>query len=135
MAGNEQEQRQPLRRIDLRLVTRRKLILGAGVLLLLTLGCFGAIVLMLQQIESRTASFQPPMTALERESLLPPEPGLNVSTPIEGLHYLEDAPEHADPYPSLSDKQAVGSALLSHTHSLGDEPLNTKNQRLDLMRP
>jgi hypothetical protein len=58
---------------------RRKVIIGAA-----------SIITMLDRLEMRNASFRPPMTSLEREQLLPPEPVLEIKPQVEGLRYGAD---------------------------------------------
>lgn len=76
----EQERAAPLRR-------RRKVMIGLGGLLGIVVVGAATIITMLEQLEIRNASFRPPMTSLERERLLPPEPVLEVKPQVEGLRY------------------------------------------------
>lgn len=68
-------------------VRRRRVMLGVGLLTGVVVICVAAILLMLQRLEARNASFQPPMTALERQRLLPPDPILDAAPQIQGLRY------------------------------------------------
>ncbi|MDD1965275.1 hypothetical protein NPS29_08080 [Pseudomonas putida] len=70
-------------------VRRRKVMMGVGLLMGIVVLCVAAILLMLQRLEARNASFQPPMTALERQRLLPPDPVLDTAPQIQGLRYGE----------------------------------------------
>ncbi|MFJ3486272.1 hypothetical protein ACIPL1_23155 [Pseudomonas sp. NPDC090202] len=79
--------RPPIDTDALRALRRRRLWVGCGLLLGIVVVCVAAIVIMLQRLEARNANFQPPMTALERERLLPAEPVLDTAPKIEGLHY------------------------------------------------
>ena len=79
-ALKQQERTAPLRR-------RRKIVFGVGCLLGIVVVGAATIVTMLERLETRNASFRPPMTSLEREQLLPPEPVLEVKPQVEGLRY------------------------------------------------
>ncbi|MGE6388659.1 hypothetical protein ACQKEN_23735 [Pseudomonas sp. NPDC078416] len=79
-AVQEHERAAPLRR-------RRKIMIGVGGLLGIVVVGAATIVTMLEHLETRNASFRPPMTSLEREQLLPPEPVLEVKPQVEGLRY------------------------------------------------
>lgn len=73
--------------VGARTIRRRKILLGLALLAGVVVVCIASIVLMLERLESRNASFQPPMTALERQRLLPQDPVLVASPKLEGLHY------------------------------------------------
>ncbi|MCF7558555.1 hypothetical protein [Pseudomonas petrae] len=79
-ALKQQERAAPLRR-------RRKIMIGVGCLLGVVVVGAATIITMLEHLETRNASFRPPMTSLEREQLLPPEPVLEVKPQVEGLRY------------------------------------------------
>lgn len=79
-AVQEHERAAPSRR-------RRKIMIGVGGLLGIVVVGAATIVTMLEHLETRNASFRPPMTPLEREQLLPPEPVLEVKPQVEGLRY------------------------------------------------
>lgn len=68
-------------------LNRRKVLAMLGVLILVIVGCVAAIDLMLDGLEARNASFHPPMTPSERESLMPTEPRLDVAPSVDGLRY------------------------------------------------
>lgn len=79
-AVREQERAAPSRR-------RRNVMIGVGCLLGIVVVGAGTIITMLEHLETRNASFRPPMTPLEREQLLPPEPVLEVKPQVDGLRY------------------------------------------------
>lgn len=70
-----------------KVLRRRKVMIGIGALLSIAAVCVAAILLMLQRLEALNASFQPPMTELERQRLLPPDPILEAAPKLEGLRY------------------------------------------------
>mgnify|MGYP000043864515 CR=1 FL=1 len=70
-----------------KVLRRRKVMIGIGALLSIAAVCVADILLMLQRLEARNASFQPPMTELERQRLLPPDPILEAAPKLEGLRY------------------------------------------------
>jgi hypothetical protein len=74
-----------------RLARRRKVLIGVGCLLGVVVVCFAAILIMLQRLETRNANFQPPMTALERQSMLPSDPVLSSAPRLDGLRYGDDS--------------------------------------------
>jgi type II secretory pathway component PulM len=86
-------------------VRRRRMMLGVGLLLSVVVLCVAAILLMLQRLEARNASFQPPMTALERQRMLPQDPVLDAAPQIEGLRYGK-SPAVSDDFPPLEVQQA-----------------------------
>lgn len=69
---------------------RRKVIIGVSCLLGIVVVGAASIITMLDRLEMRNASFRPPMTSLEREQLLPPEPVLEIKPQVEGLRYGAD---------------------------------------------
>jgi len=77
-------------------VRRRRVMMGVGLLLGVVVLCVGAILVMLQRLEARNASFQPPMTALERQRLLPTDPVLDAAPTIQGLRYGEQPASDRD---------------------------------------
>jgi hypothetical protein len=66
---------------------RRKVFAGIGGLVCIAVIGGATIITMLQRLEARNANFQPPMTSLEREQLLPPEPVLEIRPQVDGLRY------------------------------------------------
>jgi hypothetical protein len=82
-AVQEQNRAAPSRR-------RRKIIIGVSCLLGIVVVGAASIITMLERLETRNASFRPPMTSLEREQLLPPEPVLEIKPQVEGLRYGAD---------------------------------------------
>jgi hypothetical protein len=90
-------------------LSRRKVLAALAVLVLVTVACFMAIGLMLDRLEVRNASFHPPMTTSERESLMPSDPRLDVSPSVDGLRYgREEQSASAVPVNHARD--------LSHAH-------------------
>jgi hypothetical protein len=69
---------------------RRKVIIGVSCLLGIVVVGAASIITMLDRLEMRNASFRPPMTSLEREQLLPPEPVLEIKPQVDGLRYGAD---------------------------------------------
>lgn len=94
---------------------QRKVMLGVGVLLATVLASVVAIAVMLERLEARNAAFQPPMTALERQRLLPHDPVLDATPKLDGLRYGD----HQDP--SAKDSGAAGERL--HTEHAPGEAL------------
>lgn len=94
-----------------KVLRRRKVMIGIGALLSIAAVCVAAILLMLQHLEARNASFQPPMTELERQRLLPPDPILEAAPKLEGLRYGQQVElDSADLVPVEHDpSQAQGS--------------------------
>ncbi|MFP3847234.1 hypothetical protein [Pseudomonas sp.] len=126
-AVQEQRPAAPLRR-------RRKVMIGVGGLLGIVVVGAATIVTMLEQLEMRNASFRPPMTSLERQQLLPPEPVLEVKPQVEGLRYgAAILPDQAASADSATPEQASASAaalLFSAPSSpLGPSPLTTPDPR------
>ena len=70
-----------------RAIRRRRVMLGVGLLLGVVAACAVTIVVLMQQLEVRNASFQPPMTASERQRLLPADPILHTAPQLEGIRY------------------------------------------------
>lgn len=117
-AVHEQERVAPLRR-------RRKVMIGAGCLLGIVLVGAATISTMLDHLETRNASFRPPMTSLEREQLLPPEPVLEVKPQVDGLRYgaaivppLSPAPLNPSSLGSSETRSSkpLGIAQAIHVH-------------------
>jgi len=71
------------------MLRRRKVMLGMGLLLGVVVICIAAVLTMLHRLEARNASFQPPMTALERQRLLPQDPVLNATPRLDGMRYRD----------------------------------------------
>lgn len=85
----------------------RKVWAIVGVLALVVLLCFGVIAWMVFGLEAQHAAFQPPMSTLERERLLPPEPRLEATPRIDGLHYREQAEQQANSYGWVDKPQRI----------------------------
>jgi hypothetical protein len=122
----EQKRAVPLRR-------RRKVMIGVGCLLGIVVVGAATIVTMLEHLETRNASFRPPMTSLEREQLLPPEPVLEVKPQVEGLRYgaaLMPASEAAGgATPTPVNAPASAPVLLFTTPPLSPTSLGTPEAR------
>ncbi|MFK3974009.1 hypothetical protein ACI2KS_25155 [Pseudomonas sp. NPDC087358] len=81
-----------------RLIRTRKLLLGVAALLGVVAACVAVIALMLQKLETRSNAYQPPMTELERQRLLPADPVLDAAPRLDGLRYGDQgAPQAAEP--------------------------------------
>ncbi|HEY0287132.1 MAG TPA: hypothetical protein VGC62_09000 [Pseudomonas sp.] len=93
-------------------VSRRKVLLMLGILMLVVLICVAAIGLMLRRLEAQNASFHPPMTESEREQLLPPEPRLEVAPSVDGLRYGKQVGLQRDNVDSLSEEPSAEKGLL-----------------------
>ncbi|OQR27130.1 hypothetical protein BWR59_28225 [Pseudomonas sp. Bc-h] len=96
-----------------RVLRRRKVMVCLGLLLAIVVVCVAAIVLMLQRLEARNASFQPPMTELERQRLLPQDPVLQAAPMIDGLRYGNQLDLKAGDITTPEDLQHVGHVPLS----------------------
>lgn len=99
-------------------IRRRRVMMGVGLLMGVVVLCVAAIVVMLQRLEARNASFRPPMTALERQRLLPPDPILDAAPQIQGLRYGEQ--------PASGRDEWVGPEVQHASHDpLGQAPTFT----------
>lgn len=68
--------------------SRRRLVMyAAGVLCAMAVVGVASIRIMLERLEARSASFQPPMTSLERQRLLPSDPVLQAPKMLENIRY------------------------------------------------
>lgn len=114
--SKQQERAAPSRR-------RRKVMIGVGCLLSIVVVGAATIVTMLEHLETRNASFRPPMTSLEREQLLPPEPVLEVKPQVEGLRYGAAIlpPNQTTSAESATPEEASASAA---TRLFSSPPLN-----------
>ncbi|SEI76997.1 hypothetical protein [Pseudomonas sp. NFR16] len=120
----------PQGRAASRLDVRRRALVGMGCLLGIVVICVGVIAYMLNHLETRRASVQPPMTALERARLLPPDPVLETAPRLDGLRYRDNDEPGIDGFsPSHTTERQVSpmpfnqtlirqSGDLSLTHSL-----------------
>lgn len=88
----------------------RRLLIALCLLSVAGMLCIGCILLLLQHVEAKNASFKPPMTALERERLLPPEPRLETTPSLGGLRYGEQARQGVSDDPSEMSLEQVRSA-------------------------
>ena len=125
-AVQEQERAAPLRR-------RRKVMIGVGCLLGIVVVGAATIVTMLEHLETRNASFRPPMTSLEREQLLPPEPVLEVKPQVEGLRYGAAVVPATQPASGASatpeDTSAAAAPLLFNSPPLNPAPPGSADAR------
>lgn len=96
-----------------RMLPRRKILLGIGFLLSIILLSVAAILVLLHRVEARSASFQPPMTDLELQRILPPDPVLDAAPQLEGLHYREHVDLKADGYSPNDHQRSEAGAPLS----------------------
>lgn len=101
-------------------VRRRKVMLGVGLLMGVVVLCVAAILIMLQRLEARNASFQPPMTALERQRMLPQDPVLDAAPQIEGLRYGKQPVIGSDDFPPAGVQQ-VSHGPLGQATQFGGE--------------
>lgn len=96
------------------MLRRRKVMLGMGLLLTIVVICVAAILTMLQRLEARNATFQPPMTALERQRLLPQDPVLNTAPRLDGLRYRDQVERTPEDFSPAEDDLQVDPPPLSH---------------------
>lgn len=98
---------------------RRKMVVCLGALLAIVVVCVAAILIMLQRLEARNASFQPPMTELERLRLLPHDPILETAPKLDGLRYGQqvepDARDNPNSYSPVENDPANGQGAMSRT--------------------
>ncbi|MGH8415700.1 MAG: hypothetical protein ACRER8_00165 [Pseudomonas sp.] len=106
-----------------RMLRRRKVVFGIGLLLGIVVVCVTAILIMLQRLEARNASFQPPMTALERQRLLPPDPVLDSAPKLDGLRYRQQVELKVEGY-APEDERSEREEPLSRTLILQHEDLH-----------
>ncbi|MFJ5296361.1 hypothetical protein ACIQAL_07530 [Pseudomonas sp. NPDC088368] len=123
-----------------KMLRRRKVMIGVGALLGIVLVCVAAILIMLQRLEARNASFQPPMTELERQRLLPPDPILDAAPKLDGLRYgRQDEPGSgagAGGYsPVENDTSQEGGALTRALMQHTDELHAETDMRASTQRP
>lgn len=81
-----------------RMLHKRNVMLGIGVLLGIAAVSVATILSMLERFEAKSASFHPPMTALERQQLLPQDPILNAAPKLDGLRYGRQVEHNAEGY-------------------------------------
>lgn len=105
-----------------RMIRRRRALWGLGSLLAIVVVCVAVIMMMLQRLEVRTANFQPPMTALERQRLLPQDPVLDAAPSLDGLRYGNETGSDAARY-SIKEVEVQGgdvplgqASILQQTH-------------------
>ena len=111
--------------IDLRQsMRRRKVMLGIGLLLCVVMACVAAIVTMLQRLETRNATFQPPMTALERQRLLPQDPVLDAAPRLDGLRYGDPGEIKPAEFSPVEDQTHGERPPLTHAMMLQAQELH-----------
>jgi len=109
MAEDQRAVLQPTFDYVRRRISRRQVLIAVAILLLVMVGCFAAVGVMLERLETRNANFHPPMTPSERESLMPAEPRLDVAPSVDGLRYRSQDTR-------VSDSGASRAQELSHAH-------------------
>lgn len=112
-------------------IRRRRVLWGLGSLMGIVVICVAIIMIMMQRLEARTASFQPPMTALERQRLLPNDPVLNAAPRLDGLRYGEEAGSDAIHYSVKEVDVPLGQALIiqqTHLHANAQDGLQSARQ-------
>lgn len=116
-----------------RMIRRRRVLWGVGSLLSVVVICVAVMMTMLQRLEDKTASFQPPMTALERQRLLPKDPVLEAAPRLDGLRYGDEAQSDATHY-SVKEVEAQGrdaplgqALILQETHLHANTHANTED--------
>jgi hypothetical protein len=119
-----------------RMIRRRRVLWGVGSLLSVVVVCVAVVMVMLQRLETRTASFQPPMTALERQRLLPEDPVLEAAPKLDGLRYGDEA-QSAPTHYSVKEVETqehgapLGQAMLlqqTHLHANTQDGLRSARQ-------
>lgn len=106
----------PKGRAARRLYVRRRALIGMGCLLGIVVICVAVITYMLNHLESRRGSVQPPMTALERERLLPGDPVLETTPRLDGLRYRDSDQSGVDGFsPSQTTDQQFSPMPLNQT--------------------
>jgi hypothetical protein len=105
---------------------RRRMLLGIGMLLAVVVLCVAAILIMLQRLEARNASFQPPMTSLERQRMLPQDPVLEAAPQIDGLRYGKQPGAAVDDFPPL-EAQPVSHEPLGQDSMIDGENLHANS--------
>lgn len=97
-----------------RMPRRRKVMLGVSLLLVVAVVCVAAILVMLHRLEARNAAFQPPMTALERQRLLPSDPVLDTAPRLEGLRYRQQGELKAEGFSPVESVDAEDQGPANH---------------------
>lgn len=99
-------------------VNPRKVWMMAGILALVVVLCFGVIAWMVFGLAARHAAFQPPMSSLERERLLPPEPRLEATPELDGLHYREQAEQQAGGYGWVDQPRGIAHIPIKQAQNI-----------------
>ena len=119
-----------------RSIRRRRVLWGLGSLLGIVVVCVAVIMAMLQRLETRSANFQPPMTALERQRLLPKDPILEAAPRLDGLRYGAESGPDATHYSVKEVEAQPGDVPLSqslilqqtHLHANAQDALGSARQ-------
>jgi hypothetical protein len=99
-------------------VDPRKVWATVGVLLLTVLLCWGAIAWLVNFLETRHAAFRLPMSELEREHLLPPEPRLEAQPRLDGIRYRQQALQQLNSYGWVDQQQGIAHIPLKQAQQL-----------------
>lgn len=78
-----------------------------GVLMLAVVLCCAVIVWLINSLEARHDAFKPPMSALERERLLAPEPRLEVTPRLDGIRYRQQAMQQLNSYGWVDQEKGI----------------------------
>ena len=89
-----------------------------GALLLTLLLCCGVIAWLINSLEAQHAAFNPPMSALERERLLAPEPRLEVTPRLDGIRYRQQAIQQLNSYGWVDQQQGIAHIPLKTAQQL-----------------
>jgi len=92
--------------------------LAALMLLLAVLLCGGAIALLLGHLREGAARQQPPLSRLERERLLPPEPRLQATPYADGEAFRARAIQQRDSYGWVDREKGVVRVPLAEAQRL-----------------
>jgi hypothetical protein len=112
-----------------RMIRRRRVLWGVSSLMGVVVVCVAVITVMLQRLEARTASFQPPMTALERQRLLPKDPVLDAAPRLDGLRYRDEAGPDPAHYSVREVEEKEGDASLGQGLNLQETNLHANAQK------
>ena len=106
-----------------RMPRRRKVMLGIAALAGIAAVSVVTILIMLERFEAKSASFQPPMTALERQQLLPQDPVLNAAPKLDGLRYGHQVERTSEGYTPVKGDAEDAHGPLGHAMILRGEDL------------
>ncbi|MEB0040036.1 MULTISPECIES: hypothetical protein [unclassified Pseudomonas] len=96
----------------------RKVWAMVGVLLLTLMVCCGVIAWLIHSLQAQHAAFSPPMSDLERERLLPPEPRLEVMPRLDGIRYRQQAQQQLNSYGWVTPQQGIAHIPLKEAQQL-----------------